>query len=310
MNDEALAPSLARWLRETEVRPPDPAEGTGQVMARVSRSRQAGRWWPPAPRYVAAGMSPGFTAARLTAATTVVGVVGTILVVVGGSALSDFRRSFVAGSSGQEDGPAIHWRSAVVDLQADALTLTVGDETYTTEGVEVVVDAYDGDLGQWALYPRWVEDGETFWLYLSFSSDGERWEVHPWIWREGVIGPGDGEYEHWTGEGAPDYDPPNAFIEFPDSGISLPVGQAFVGDWTLTDRIVEPTCDARAPDELAVTMTFENLRLEVAPRSPTLFDQLADDWFHRGSMLGEIFNGTLEPPSSRLLECPEESAAP
>ena len=75
----------------------------------------------------------------------------------------------------------IHWRSDVVDLQADGMTLRIGDEVYTTEGADVLVLANDGSLGSWALYPRWIENGQVTWLEFSFRSDGETWTVHPFV---------------------------------------------------------------------------------------------------------------------------------
>jgi hypothetical protein len=243
------------------------------------------------------------TAAKLAAATAIVVLsAGTLMGVVSP------QRGLppVAGAPGDPGQPAIHWQSAIVDLQADSMTLQVGDEIYTTEGVDVVVDSYDGDLAQWSLYPRWVEGDETFWMYLNFYSDGRAWRMSPWIWREGVMGPGDGEYEFAVEGGYLDeYDqPPNAFIEFGESQLRVPLRQAYEGDWVLSDRLLVPTCGPGSPVIVDVTLAFENLRLAVSPRQPTVIDELANDWFHRGSMLGDLFNGHLEPPQSRSLECP------
>jgi hypothetical protein len=110
-------------------------------------------------------------------------------------------------------------------------------------------------------------------------------------------------YESWAGEGEPDYEPPNSAVEFPGASIAMPLGQSYEGDWRLEDRITEPTCDVEHPNVIDASLTFENLRVSVSPRKPTRFDELMDELFHRGSLLGDLLQGHLDPPSSATLDC-------
>ena len=65
-------------------------------------------------------------------------------------------------------------------------------------------------------------------------------------------------------------------------------------------------CDAPRKRRVDVSLTFENLILSVTPRSPTFIDSIAESYFHRGSLLGDIFKGPLEPPTTRVLDCPPQ----
>jgi len=46
MSDEKLAPVLSSWLKSRDIASPDATRSAAQVMARVSQTRQRGRWWP------------------------------------------------------------------------------------------------------------------------------------------------------------------------------------------------------------------------------------------------------------------------
>ena len=46
MSDEKLAPVLSSWLKSRDIAPPDATRSAAHVMARVSQTRQRGRWWP------------------------------------------------------------------------------------------------------------------------------------------------------------------------------------------------------------------------------------------------------------------------
>lgn len=212
----------------------------------------------------------------------------------------DQQASFI-GAPGSPDAAerAIHWHSDTVDLEADSMILRIGDETFTTEGIDVVVDAYNGEQGQWpALYPRWVEDGRTLWLYLTFDSDGETWGVDgPWLWLDGLIGL-DG---HVDGDS----------VDFERSGwIRMPLGEPYEGDWRLEGRLDVPTCDPQTPHQVKVDLTFEDLRLAVRAPNSSPLDGFLYQLFHRGSFLGDLVHGSLKHPEPRLLECAPASSDP
>ena len=247
-----------------------------------------------------------FSATKFVVAGVIVALFGSLVLlgVLAPQRAAD--RPPVAGASGDKGQPAIHWRSGVVDLQADSMTLRVGAEMFTAEGIDVVVDAWDGTLQTWALLPRWVEDGWNNWLYLEFASDGEHWRVRDaWLWRDWLVGPGEPDF---SGVRVPaefaDLDYASGSTEFLDPAIRLPLGEPYVGDLTLQGVTLVPTCGSPTPQVVDVSVTFENLRLSVSPRSRPFLDELADGWFHRGSMLGDLLNGRLEPPSPRVLDCP------
>ena len=46
MSDDKLALVLRTWLQGRDLAPPDSSQSAKQVMARVPRTRQRGRWWP------------------------------------------------------------------------------------------------------------------------------------------------------------------------------------------------------------------------------------------------------------------------
>jgi hypothetical protein len=46
MNDEQHTPSLGRWLKDSDVAPPDPQTSARQIMAALPESETPRRWWP------------------------------------------------------------------------------------------------------------------------------------------------------------------------------------------------------------------------------------------------------------------------
>jgi hypothetical protein len=80
--------------------------------------------------------------------------------------------------------------------------------------------------------------------------------------------------------------------------------------WVLHGEMEVPTCGSRGLETVKVTLTFQDLRLEVRPREPTFLEQLEEDWFHRGSMLGDLVRGEIPRPEPRVLGCPPSGAGP
>jgi hypothetical protein len=78
----------------------------------------------------------------------------------------------------------------------------------------------------------------------------------------------------------------------------------YEGDWQLHGVIEVPTCDSPDLETIDVTLTFRDMSLAVTPREPSLLEQLGEDWFHRGSMLGDLVKGAVPHPTPRVLDCP------
>lgn len=260
-------------------------------------------------------LSPAVATVRLTGAAAVVVAFGWLLVAVLAvpRGLDGRTSSIRATSPARAEDPAIHWQSSVVDLRADGLTLRIGDETYTTAGADVVIDA-QGYTGQWSLDPSWVEDGQTLSLRLYFRSNGRTWSVRPELWfdwlvrTEGTSGYVQGSRSDHPQDGAVIHHGDSGWVEFEGAPIKLPLGQAYVGDWDVTGRIDVPTCGTAAFETVDVALSLENLRIDVAPRSPSFVEQIGDDYLGRGTMLGDLIHGESPMPEPRLLVCPPPGA--
>jgi hypothetical protein len=88
----------------------------------------------------------------------------------------------------------------------------------------------------------------------------------------------------------------------------MPLGQVYEGDWQLHGELEVLSCGSRRPRVIDVTVTFDDMRLEVTPREPNLLERIREDWFHRGSLLGELVRGAVPRPEPRALECPPSGA--
>lgn len=311
MSDERTEAKLSAWLKESAVTAPNPERAARMVIASLESATQ----WPRsrqrrlgphgfgnrsvAPRRLGTGLAA-------IVAIVLAGALG-IALLVGSPAEAP-----VPLTPGAEDGDTrtIHWKSDVVDLSADSVTLRIGDETYTTEGADVVVDS-SGYEGQFGLDLAWAEDGHTFRLQLGFLSDDEGWELEPSLWLDGRYRRD--ELVALQGRSASSRQPEPAritsreHVEFdPEGRIRMPLGEAYSGDWRLEGTIEVPVCGSEANQKVDVSLTFKNTTLVVTPRSPSFLDQIHDDYFRRGTLLGDLIDGPLDPPQPRPLDCTDE----
>ena len=290
MTDDGIDSLLGSWLKSSAAESPSALESARSVLATVRRDR------------VAQGSRSLFAPVQLAAVVAAVVAIGGLLFVT----VQDRDAGPGAAPQTTTDPPAIIWRSNVVDLRADGLELRIGDEVYTTEGEDVIVGT-SGYIGQFGISPHWTEDGRRFWLALHFFSDGETWEVNPWLQLDPTIRPDEAETP--TREGDPvAFESSRASVDFEPGGrIERPLGETFEGDWQLEGHLEVPTCGSPRIERLDVTLTFENARLAVTPREPTLLERIAEDFFGRGDLFGGLVHRDIARPSPRVLDCPDLS---
>ncbi len=220
MSDDKLAPVLRSWLQGRDLAPPDSNQSAKQVMARVPRTRQRGRWWPlsifrhasSTPRTTADterqptldipihgqlsnvkwGTMTMFSPAKAIMAGALVFAVGGVLLVG-----QPFHQQSVS-VPGQQASPA-----GSLDLGDRTLILAVSDDFTTSQAANIT---YDGDIAQWRdmvyLYELQATDARldgtleaninfdmrpdgsaTMWGTETLTNDGGTWEG-PWT---GVI---------------------------------------------------------------------------------------------------------------------------
>jgi hypothetical protein len=140
--------------------------------------------------------------------------------------------------------PAVSWRTDVVDLAADSLSIEASDLTFTSEGARVGVDSDPGGPDYWTLEAEWNEQGREQRLHLYFGSDGTDWWVDEIRTRDG-------------------YDPAEWIYAY-GPFFKTPLGEAYEGDVRI-DLLGEGRPGDEG-DRVPGVLTIKGLRLEVAPR--------------------------------------------
>jgi hypothetical protein len=168
----------------------------------------------------------------------------------------------------QEAGEiGIHWQTDRVELSADALTLQLGDRTFTTEGAEFAITEAIHAKRNWTLLVRWTEDDHAHTLALNFRSKDTEWFVETINWfASGIAVPG----------GHPGYGTASFGAKIPTR---TPPGQAFTGDLRRSTQGHVAPCDENDtgdPGFLTATavLTIEGLHLSVVPRERSLVDKM------------------------------------
>jgi hypothetical protein len=73
--------------------------------------------------------------------------------------------------------PAVHWKTQVVDLAADAFAVAANGLDFTTAGAEPEVHSDPGSADYWTLELIWTEHDREQRLFMYFGSDGTDWWV-------------------------------------------------------------------------------------------------------------------------------------
>jgi hypothetical protein len=297
MTDDQLETTLSAWLKETVPPSPSPATTARSVLGRIE----------PRPRRSA--FAPILLAAS----------VGTIAIAVlaftVASSLDDRGAvSLPAGASAPtHDGDApVHWQTPVIDLRADHVELRIGDEVYT--GAQV--DRVDGSGYTRAIsvQPMWLDDGQTLWLSLIFASDDLSWTSgESELSLDGILRAGETDIQRisYPEDGPPEVERRTygTYVAFdPSDRIGMPLREAYEGDWQLRGRMEMPMCGSRELTTVDVTLTFEGLRLAVAPRDPSLVEQVAEILWGRFTALGPLVHGELPRFEPHVLQCPDPTA--
>ena len=189
------------------------------------------------------------------------------------------------GASASPDDAGIHWQTEVVDLRAERMTLELDGSTFTTEGAEVVVDGDTGHERGWSLRVRWVEDGRPQELYLHFRSNETDWWVNYVKW--GVLN--ERFQSNVQQKRTPAILMPSQSVDCEGAGNIL-------------------TCDPLDIVAVKGVLTFDGLRLSVAPREPAVIDK-ALDFLRLDGLVDSLFGRAVEPtkhyPMECLTQCPD-----
>lgn len=142
-------------------------------------------------------------------------------------------------------GPGIDWRTEVVALAADTLTIETGGRAFTAVGVPLGYGSDPGGPESWTLEVEWTEGGVGQRLYLYFASDGQDWWVD----------------EIRTYDGYPQ----GEWITYEGPFFRTPLGWPYESD---RERI-EGTGSGRPGTGVRIpgVLTFTGLRLAVSPTS-------------------------------------------
>lgn len=292
MTDERMEELLGAWMHASVPPVPDARTSAAVVLDRLDESTPATLWQR---------LRPDLQAAASLA--VVVAFAGSLLLFLGSTEqVPDDPQYGLVGTSpspgsspapSDRVGPPIHWQSDEVDLRADGLLLSIGDDTYLGRDASFWIEAQRYDENSWWLSAAWDEGGEQHLLRFDFNADGEVW----WIdsvshERPDIFGPDGVRHQGatWLGGG--------------EGRIAL--GQAARGDLRLEGTTRVPTCELLRSKEVDVTLELSGMRLSVDPHPTSSLEKLADSLLGPRSRLGRLVDPPPEPQARFVeLDCPD-----